>query len=335
MTTHTPPPPRATRTRPWRVVASCGLVAVAIAISVLVVKSRSTSNDIRKSDGPPVPSSGAYVGAWVTPDPFTQPGRVTSFQRFEREVGHSLDVVHLYRRWGMPFGTSSDEQFARSGKYLLVSWALPQSREIASGVDDPQLREAARQLAALPTKIWLEPRWEMDRPGIADIVQGPNAYVAAWDHVRQIFAEVGPTNIAWTWCPTAVGFDLGRAAAYYPGDDHVDWICADIYPTKPWETSRTEPPPLLGASFMTWASHHDKPIIIGELAVDEAYEGRRARWILQAARWIRAHKQIKAVLWFEQSSPDLPPFDRWAVASDPPALSAFARLIARVSAGRS
>ena len=57
-------------------------------------------------------------------------------------------------------------------------------------------------------------------------------FVAAWDHIRAIFAAVGVKNAAWVWCPTANGFNPdGRAAAFYPGDNKVDWICADAYPS--------------------------------------------------------------------------------------------------------
>jgi hypothetical protein len=37
-------------------------------------------------------------------------------------------------------------------------------------------------------------------------------------------------NAAWVWCPTANGFADGQAAAFYPGNNEVDWICADAYP---------------------------------------------------------------------------------------------------------
>ena len=59
------------------------------------------------------------------------------------------------------------------------------------------------------------------------------AYVAAWDHIRAIFTAVGATNVSWVWCPTGIGFEDGRAKPYYPGDNEVDWVCADVYSSPP------------------------------------------------------------------------------------------------------
>ncbi len=277
--------------------------------------------------GPPLPKHGAYLGAWVNPAVFSQPERVTSVRRFEQAIGKPLDIVHLYRRWREDFGTASDLVFARARKYLLLSWATPDSRQIVSGALDSGIRRAARQIAHLPTQVFLEPRWEMDRPNLRDLVHDPSDYVAAWNHIRAVFAAEHVWNVAWTWCPTAGGFDNGTAPAYYPGDDKVDWVCADVYPKTPWKLGSYESFPHLAKSFMTWASAHPKPIIIGEFAVDEVYGSRRAQWIREAGAYLRGHPQIKAIAWFEQSRNIDPVYHRWAVENDPPALQAFRSLV--------
>src|ERR671935_1313306 len=112
--------------------------------------------------GPPVPSAGAYLGAWVQPEPFSQVGRVQSVERFESAISAQLRIVHLYRRWDQPFGTASDLAFARRGSYLLLSWATPDLTEVISGSQDRLIDQRAAQIAALPTKVFLEVQWEMD-----------------------------------------------------------------------------------------------------------------------------------------------------------------------------
>jgi hypothetical protein len=251
---------------------------------------------------------------------------VASTERFQSAIHHQLDFVHLYRKWGMRIGTPSDLAYARSGKYLLVSWPAIDTRRVASGAVDTTVRSTARQIAALPTKVFLEFRWEMDRPGLRNVVHGPADYIAAWDHVRQIFASEQVSNVAWTWCPTAAGFRSGTAQAYYPGDSAVDWVCADVYPTTPWKVGDYEAFPTLAEPFMEWASRHPKPIMIGEFAVGRSYGSQRKRWIEDAGAYIKAHPQIKALAWFEQSLPGDPSYYNWALEGDEPALSAFAGL---------
>jgi hypothetical protein len=307
------------------------LAAALITIATLVVL---RSRDAGRPDGPPIPAHDVYLGAWVEPAPFTQAGRVTSVKRFEQAIGRRLDIVHLYRTWGMPIGTESDLAFARSGKYLLISWATPDTRRIASGHDDRIIEQTAEQIGALPTKVFLEIRWEMDRPNLHDVVHTPQDFIAAWNHIRAIFARENVTNVAWTWCPTAVGFVRGEAAKYYPGDGAVDWVCADVYPTTPWVANSYQSFAGLVTPFLNWASHHPKPIIIGEFAIDVAYGANRARWIRDAGAFVESHPKIKAVAWFEQSLPTSADFKHWALEGDPAAMRAFRDVVSSANFGK-
>ena len=276
--------------------------------------------------GPPVPASGAYLGAWVQPQPFSQVGRVQSVERFESAISTQLRIVHLYRKWEQPVGTASDLAFARRGTYFLLSWATPDLSKVISGSQDRLISERAAQIAALPTKAFLEIQWEMDRPNLARVVHNPKTYIAAWNHIQSIFAARHVTNVAWTWCPTAAGFDNGTAPAYYPGDDAVDWICADIYPKTPWVANDYETFPTLAKAFMAWASHRPKPVIIGEFAAATSYGDRRPDWITAAALYIQAHPQIKAAAWFDQTRPEDPAYYHFALEGDAGSLEAFGAL---------
>jgi hypothetical protein len=275
------------------------------------------------TEGPPVPTTGAYLGAWVYPKPYTQTGRVSSFTRYERAIGTNLSIVHLYRTWGQQIGTASDLKFARSGKYLLLSWAPTDLDEIVSGEEDSVIENTARQIAALPTKVFLEFRWEMDRPNLAHDVHGPQVYIAAWKHVRAIFAAQHVKNVAWTWCPTAAGFAAGRAQAYYPGNAEVDWVCADVYPTHAFNTASYETFAELARPFMNWAAAHPKPVIIGEYGVPKSYGSLRVPWLDSAGRWVQAHHQIKALVYFNSDVPDRPAFNHYSLLGDRSAIAAY------------
>ena len=79
------------------------------------------------------------------------------------------------------------------------------------------IRKHADDIRAMGRPIMLEWRWEMDRPNLRAEVWSGADYVAAWKHIRQIFAEEGVTNASWVWCPTSDGFANGTGAGLLPG----------------------------------------------------------------------------------------------------------------------
>ena len=185
---------------------------------------------MKPSPAPLMPARGAYFGAWVGPTVYTQQGRIAAVDALQQQIGRRLDIVHIYLQQQAAFPTSSDLAFVRQGSTLLVSWALNDSRGIAAGQYDSTIRQRAREIKAIGKPVFLEWRWEMDRPNLRSQVGPPADYIAAWKHIRRIFAEQHTDNVAWVWCPSARGFTGGYAPAYYPGDTQVDWVCADAYP---------------------------------------------------------------------------------------------------------
>jgi hypothetical protein len=247
---------------------------------------------------PPVPRSGAYLGAFaLNGTTFTQSAYITSTAALETSICRPLDIVHSYLQWQKPFPADSELAASRSGQIILLSWTGTDLAQMASGADDSEIRAVAAEVAALHSPVFVELRWEMDRPNLASIVHSPGTFIAAWDHTRAIFAAVGVTNASWVWCPTATGFDRGTAEAYYPGASQVDWICTDAYPrtTGPFEGLAAEL-----ASFLTWARQQGKPLMLGEIGVPESYTAdERTAWFNGAADFIEKTAQIKALVYFD------------------------------------
>jgi hypothetical protein len=275
---------------------------------------------VNPAEGPVPPAQGAYLGAWVGPPVLTQASEIAAVDSLQREIGRRLSIVHTYLKWTAPFPTASDLAFLKQGSTLLISWAGTATRQIISGVDDGWIRTRARQIMALGKPVFLEWRWEMDRPNLRSQVRSAADFVAAWDHIRAIFAAVGVHNAAWVWCPTANGFTDGQAPAFYPGDAEVDWICADAYP--PYGTyasfaSMVDP-------FLSWAAQRHKPVMIGEFGVPESYAAQqRAQWLRAAQQVVLGDGQIKAVVYFDDSAISAQPSYRYAIGGSGPLLSAF------------
>jgi hypothetical protein len=282
-------------------------------------RSRSAPAASTADAGPLVPATGALLGAYVKPAQTTSAGQITAVRSFEQQVGHNLPLVHVYHPWAAKFPSPADTYFADSGQVLLLTWGgEPNTLDIINGRYDAMIRARAIALKALGRPVLLEWRHEMDRPDLRAAMHSPADYVAAWKHMRAIFTSVGATNVSWVWCPTAYGFKTGRAAAYYPGNNEVNWICADAYSATP-----AVPLSDVLGPFLSWAAHHSKPIIIGEFGVS-GDRARWAAWFTQVGEMIRQHPQIKALAYFDSDGADGP---GQTLTGNQPAVAAFGQLL--------
>ncbi len=270
------------------------------------------------SEGPAVPAHGAYFGARVRGNAYTEAAEITAVDHLQQSIGRRLAIVHVFHMWSDPFPSSSDLAFLRQGSTLLLSWSGTDTLAIIAGRYDQMIRKRALAIKATGKPIFLEWRWEMDRSGLQAQVHSPADYIKAWDHIRSIFAQEHVTNAGWVWCPTASGFATGQAAAYYPGNNEVDWVCADAYPGYgPYRSFAN-----VVAPFLSWALHHRKPIIIGEYGVPATYgTQQRAQWLLDAARTVQSDRQIKALVYFDANAKR-----PYALNVGSPALEAFSRI---------
>lgn len=268
------------------------------------------------------PAAGAYLGAWIKPDQLTQAGRIEAVGALEEDLGRPLDIVNTYRRFEEKFGTASDKAFIKRGVTMMVSWASGDTRSVTAGRHDPLIREQARLIKAAGVPILLRFRWEMDRPNLRATMWSGADYVAAWRHVRAIFAAEGASNVSWVWCPTAEGFVRGDAPQFYPGDDAVDWTCVDVYAGHQFQSLQE----LMGP-FLRWAAQRPKPIIVGEFGVARAWgSAGRAAWLRDAVRVFKANPQIKAVAYFESDPDRNGPNQHFKLSDDPAAFDAFTEL---------
>jgi hypothetical protein len=247
---------------------------------------------------------------------YTDPARISAVETFERALGRQLDIVQTYHKWEDLFPTSFDRYVAARGDILLLSWAGTKPSEIVDGRYDSMIRRRAEALKSLGTTVLLRWRWEMNRPNLRSEIPSPSGYVEAWKHIRAIFDDVETDNVDWVWCPSANGFEDTDGAQYYPGDDQVDWLCADAYTLYP-----NEPLEDVLAPFLAWAkSHADLPVVIGEFGTHQGKPGARAAWLDDAMSYLRRSRQVKAVVFFEST---ISPAGRYDISEEPSALAAM------------
>lgn len=267
------------------------------------IKAATPATTVAPGVAPSIPPHGAYTGAYVQPPDYSQDGRLAALRTFQGQIGRRLDIVHVYLRLGEPFPTASERAAMNQGSTLLVSWAGADTRAVAAGTYDRMIRQQARAIKATHKPVFLEWRWEMNRPALVGLVHSPRDYKAAWDHVRSIFTHLHVRNVAWVWCPSSKGFGkavyVGRsrsAAPFYPGNSEVDWLCADVYQGTTSYTPFSD----LVKPFLAWASHIHKPILIGEYGAPRIYTPQqRAQWLRAAAQTAREDPQIKGLVYFD------------------------------------
>ncbi|NDU73095.1 hypothetical protein GWI34_10690 [Actinomadura sp. DSM 109109] len=310
----------------------------------------------RAGVAPVPPGQGAYFGAWVPPEgtglpssspsPSASPSEPESpsespsaspsgkdagrpgmapVAAFEQRLGRRLDIVQSYRGWKSDFPGGLERSVADGNRYLLLTWDGGDTREIVQGEHDDLIAKRARAVKALRKPVFLRWSRDMDRASEQKRVHSAADYVAAWKHLRAIFKREGVDNVAWVWCPTARGFGAANAGSYYPGDDQVDWICADAQPGGDDDYRDLSETLKL---FTEWARGRHKPIMIAEFGVPKSYGPRRAEWLREAAKTLQ-DPQVRAVVYFNSDEQARSARDRrraYSLAGDKHATSALREL---------
>jgi hypothetical protein len=181
---------------------------------------------------PPVPTSGAYLGAWVNPLGLASQGgtgELAQMPRFTGYIGRKMAILHVYISFTDAFPLTGMIGVQQYGAIPLLDWNCTSVDQINSGQDDSIITAMAQSVKSYTQPIFLRWYWEMNLNDSNNApclgYNNPVKYVAAWQHIWNIFQQVGTTNAAFVWCPLS----RGTITPYYPGDGFVDWVCADAF----------------------------------------------------------------------------------------------------------
>jgi beta-mannanase len=192
---------------------------------------------------PSIPPPGhAYLGAWVKPVPLQQEPKGTTpikeelqtLPTLDARLGRPLSVVHVYQNWSQVTPTYQLRALMADGAIPMIDWLCGDSNaNIVAGKDDTLIRSLASELAALKGPLFLRWYFEPNFPGSPNFTScigsgGPAGYVQAFQHIHNVFAAAGATNVAFVWTVATSGSDQDFID-YYPGSAYVDWIAADGY----------------------------------------------------------------------------------------------------------
>jgi endoglucanase len=115
-------------------------------------------------------------------------------------------------------------------------------------------------------------------------------YVAAYQHVVQLFQAAGATNVQFVWC-FATGAPIANIQSYYPGDNSVSWASMDGYNKNTGTTGANQGPvasfyQIFNAGYNSIVGFTKRPILIAETGTVEFTNATdptsKAQWITDA-----------------------------------------------------
>jgi mannan endo-1,4-beta-mannosidase len=286
---------------------------------------------------------GAWIGSQLTGT--EAPWDMSAVTAFEREAGKGVSLISFSSPWencqSSPcslygFDTAAMDNIRNHGAIPFFSWgsdALPTSvnepdlslSSIIAGTWDSYIRSWATSARTWGHPFFLRFDWEMNGNWFpwSVGVNGNTAaqYVAAWQHVHDIFTSVGATNVTWVWCPNIDPSNRWASLpSTYPGDAYVDWVGLDGYN---WDSPWMSFDQLFRSTYdqLVTTVAPRKPVVIGETASTE-HGGSKAAWItdLLATQLPDAYPQVKAFLWFDKVDSGM----NWPLESSLSATAAFA-----------
>jgi beta-mannanase len=240
------------------------------------------------------------------------PNTVEWFQSFGDAYPYSK-VYTSWQRGALPVITwmSAPANFAQVSD--LSSYSLT---NIANGSQDNYIKSWAANIAVQKMPVvmrfdheqngnWYPWSLGWSKQGITD--NSPAAYVAAWQHVWNIFQSYGANNYAiWAYVPSRIdtlgSYGTGQSqaqliAASYPGNGYVDWIGMDGYQYNPAESKTYSD--TFSATLNALQSFSSKPIIIAEMGSAEQGGNVKSQWIVQTIAALSGNPRVIAAIYFD------------------------------------
>ena len=270
-----------------------------------------------------------FFGAYV----HGAPDSLAPVQDLESRIAARVTRVNFYVADSESFPVNRATAVRDHGSIPLITWEFWSLKDvgvsaISNGSKDAYLRSFARASKAFGSEIWLRPFHEMNGdwyPWCGTVAPNtPAQVVAAFRHVRNIFAEEGATNVKFVWCPnndSTPNTSANAIAKYWPGDAYVHYIALDGYnfgDSYSWSNWRTFSATFKSSYAAVSKLSSTKPIFIAETACSPV-GGKKSAWVADMFRVIPASfPRLKGVVWFETNAEC-----DWRICADSATLSSF------------
>jgi beta-mannanase len=282
-----------------------------------------------------------YWGAWTKTSEINggaeSPWTMATQTALEEAAGKTASLIHWGSAWeasycgGTPqceFPTTPFNSVREHGSIPFYSWApdftvwpektpYPDNGAIAAGAADEYVEQWAEEAKAWGHPFFLRFAHEMNGGwfpwGLGEHKYRGSTYtntaaefVSMWQHVHDVFEEVGATNVTWVWCPNIgpTGTSGALLSELYPGDEYVDWTCLDGYNGDDgpggayWSFSEVFGTPY---GYIANTIAPSKPMVIGETAATES-GGSKPNWITSMGEVLRTgFPKVHGLVWFNKN----------------------------------
>jgi len=294
------------------------------------------------------------------------PGDTAMLDRIATSAGKTPSSVEWFAGFDTPFPSTQVQTSWSRGALPMITWMSvavdPDSghasseytlTNIINGDVDDYLYKFAGDIVRTNLPVAIRFDHEMNNntyPWSAGMYNNtPAKYVAAWQHVWNIFQQVGANDDAiWIWAPTRIdklqphaisGGGVGQTnlAEDYPGDQYVDWLGGSIYLRQAATGASYDA--TFGKTINALKALSSRPIFVTETAAAQNdvlsrvdMTATKASWITNALTAFGADPQIVGFSWFNNQGLQMVSGEAvtndWRFDSSPPALTAFRNAVA-------
>jgi hypothetical protein len=261
-------------------------------------------------------ASDSYLGVF-------EPGSPPSYQpiqQFAQAAGRTPNLVGYYSGWAEPFATSFADMVHRHGliPFVQIDPTFASVSAIAEGAYDGYLRLYADSVKDFGHQVVIGFGHEMNATwyswGYGNT--SPATFVAAWQHIVDVFRSEGADNVTWLWTIQADESGTGPIGSWWPGAKYVTWVGIDGYYYTPADTFAK----VFGRTIAQVQGFTDKPILLSETAVTP-----RANQYLNILNLFEGVEKAKAlgVVWFDKDQSGSLQHQDWRLEGNTVAEGAF------------
>ncbi|MEH0935569.1 glycoside hydrolase family 26 protein [Micromonospora psammae] len=249
-------------------------------------------------------------------------------EAFAKQTGKTPNMVTIFESFDDRFAASEVRELHQYGALAVIRWEpydVP-LRDIAAGKHDAYVKEFATAVRTLNLPIALTFAHEMNGHWYSWGTKKNTAaeYVAAWRHLHGIFAQVGATNVIWTWTPNVNNYlRKVKLKALYPGDAYVDWVGMDGYYTNRGPKTFRD---LFGSTIAEIRAFTRRPMLIIETGSEPS--ANRPGRITDLLSTVARSKDVIGVAYF-----NIDGSGKWNIDGDAAALRSFRRSAANAVFG--
>lgn len=245
----------------------------------------------------------------------------------EDSLHTTFPLIHIYSAWGdkpeEKFPTLQIEGIVELGSIPVITWEpwltdfdaeihpeLPpkEKREkggmtdVAKGLYDFYLIEWAKQAKKIKSSMLVRVGHEMNDPyryPWGPHNNKPKEFIAAWQHIHEVFLQQSVDNVIWIWSPHPA---YGMFKDFYPGNAYVDFVGSGVlnYGTAATWSKWWSFKEIFGNYYNQLAAFK-KPIIISEFG-SLSVGGDRSQWYANALDSLQLkYPAIKSIIFFHYS----------------------------------